>query len=290
MKKTLFYCLIFLFFGLSIWQVIRFREKRQDFLQFSQAHSLNEKDSKIFVPKNLNQIYFWKEKRLNIIYHSAFDSIIKDFAQITLKNNIIKKDLYNIHTICGKYFEKKGFTIYYPKVIDGLTRNGYSTIIPLEFDSKIILVKHFWSETKSDVENELKRINNSITVILSSLFKGDENISLKEINNTAMCFTGVLADSKRYYSNSLISGFVKNDVVHHDWTSLSENDLKRHLHMNLSSFFLDDTINNLSNFKREYKHHMFYALMWFCLMVCMIFFVRSEYIKSAVNIKNSDHY
>lgn len=288
MKKTLLYCLIFLFFGLSFWQIIRFRDKHEDFLKFNQHNSLNKENSKIFAPKNLNQIYHWKEQKFDTTFRLSSNRLTKDLPQSILRNDISDDNLYGIHTVCGKYFKNKGFTIYNPKTVNGITQNGYSIMMPLEFDNKIVLIRHFWHEKKSFADSELERLNNHITVILASLFANQissGDVSLMEIGKPGLCFTGILADTKRYLANPIVSVFVRNDTVNHDWTTLNKNDLNKHLDMEISPFLLDNTIDNLSSFSREYRHHIFYALMWFCLGVCVMALMK----KTKNHARNSDN-
>jgi hypothetical protein len=59
--------------------------------------------------------------------------------------------------------------------------------------------------------------------------------------------------------------------------NLNELDLEKHFDgRKISNFFLDSTISNLIKFKKQYQHHIFYAIMWFILSIYAIFLLKNN--------------
>ena len=274
MKKLLFYFLTIILFGLSGWQVSRFFDKRAEAIFFDEQDVVIDSNHRLFISNNVGDLYFWQGKKYqfnienNKIY-IAFESFIDNNDKKKSTNSYpLKQNLYFKNTICGSYLKSKAFIIYNPIDVNGFTKSGYSIIVPLIFNDELFLVKYFWSEVISDAQLEVENLNNSN-------LKSEIPEILNVKNNLGLCFNGILIEKKRYVVNNLVSFFVKNDIQNNQWNNLNNKDLILWLeNEKISDFLLDTTINNLMQFKKQYKHHIFYAIMWFIMAIYSIFLLK----------------
>jgi hypothetical protein len=262
---------------LSFWQIIRFQEKYKDFLFITSQNKIIDINEQFFSSHGTNnEFYYWREKKYSIDIKNKILNII---GALTNQNNeqkqqnITNENLFFINTVCGQYIKNHSFAIYNPKKISSITKNGYSIIIPILFNDEVILIKYKWNESIDIAQNEIKELDNFNTQsIIPNFLPKKQNTEIE----TQLCFSGILIPTKKYTSGKLINFFVKNDIQNKIWNNLNNDDLTEYLpNYPISQYFLDSTITDLDTFIRNYKHHIFYALMWLITGLYIIYYIYS---------------
>lgn len=273
MQKFLLYCLVFIFFGLSTWQVFRFFSKRQDFIFFAEENLSLKDEPRLFGEREKEYFYFWKNKQLKTnldLEDDEIEQVDQDIETLESGNqcfDISVNSLYRYHTVCGNYLYNKAFAIYNPKNFHGISKNGYSIILPLLFHEQILLVKYFWNESLDKVKEELEQLDNSDHKII---------IASKKIKIVNFCFDGIIVELERYLTGKMSSFLFENDLKNAVWVNLNGEDLIKQFGTSnsISNYMIDTTIDDLSKFQKNYKHHIFYAIMWFLMGIFGIYYIR----------------
>ena len=260
-------------FGMSYWQVSRFQSKREDLLFLTNQNIVLNDQWTIFADEKNNNFCDWKEKQqiidLKKETHYTIDNKEKEH---TIHSSISDKDLFFKNTICGQYLKGKAFAIYEPHRDNSRTENGYSIILPLLLNTEILLVKYDWNKSLNTIKDEIKNLDE---FYLKTMILNESNSN----HDTSFCFTGIVTPTNKHMPNKffgqLINFFVKNDLENKTWNNLNKEDLNKHLNnQNISKYFIETNIKDLTMFARNYKHHIFYALMWLITGLYIIYIVK----------------
>lgn len=284
--------MIFFCFVLSGWQIYRFFGKYHDFEFLSKQNDIIDSNKKIFVDPGIGDSYSWTDQsyRLNLKNNRIYQLIepfLRDDESEKRGGNLehepesimSDKNLFFRNEVCGKYIAGYSFAIYKPRKIGDFTKNGYSIVVPLLFNRKILLVNYFWSDSLDIAQEEIDRLDRferSKTNLLPEDFVMNKSIGL--------CFTGIVLPTKKFYSPKILSVFSMNDLKNNVWTNLNERDLYKHFknfvvengldEKIISQYMIDTNLEDFSIFLKNYKHHIFYAIMWLISGLYLIFIMK----------------
>jgi hypothetical protein len=286
MRRFILYFIIFLCFCLSGWQVYRFVTQYQNYRFFIKQNDLIDSNQKIFIDDSVGDLYFWQEKSYQInLQNNKIYQVIESFVGDDKKKDDFKREaisrqnLFFKNKICGRYIPNYNFALYKAKKIGDFTKNGYSIIIPMIFNQRILLVNYFWSESLEEGRSEIEKLNN-----FNDIQKGflPEKLLIKK--DVGLCFEGVLIPIKKYYSHWVLNFFAMNDLEKNIWSNLNKRDLKKYLQPLVKNneisdtlaleYILDSNLKDFSNFLKNYQHHFFYAIMWFISGAYLIYIVK----------------
>ena len=165
-------------------------------------------------------------------------------------------------TICGRpvlsspgeqWGIEKYFLLYKPEHAQ-IGKNGATNIYSIVFS-----MKHKGSDQDIIIKyGAFKSINEVKEFTESTNF------------NKNSCFSGVLLNKNIFTVNKVANFFVTNKSNNGSYLWLDE---KQFPWVADSQYILDDQLYDLKRLMPNYKHHMYYAFMWGCIALYVLFFI-----------------